>query len=81
MLSCKEVSELLSKARDTRLPLYQRLAVRLHLLYCEGCTQFRRQLAFLHRLARHPGATGAGAARLPEPARQRIREQLRRECR
>jgi hypothetical protein len=79
MLSCKEVSILLSKARDTRLPVHQRLAVRLHLLYCRGCAQFRKQLAFLHRLARHPDVIAIGETRLPEPARQRIRQHLRRE--
>ena len=33
MMSCKQVSELISKACDQNLAWQERLAVRLHLLY------------------------------------------------
>jgi len=53
MLSCKEVSLLLSKACDQKLPWRTRLAVRLHLLYCRGCTQFEKHLQVLRAAGRH----------------------------
>lgn len=47
MLSCKEVSKLLSQARERPLGLRERLGLRLHLMMCSGCTNFRKQLEFI----------------------------------
>ena len=47
MLSCREASRLLSEARERRLGLGERLALRLHLLVCAGCNNFRKQLDFI----------------------------------
>ncbi len=79
ILSCKEVSVLLSRACDTRLTWRERLTVRLHLLYCAGCARLVRQLAFLRRVGQHLRKEAPGEMRLPDPARERIRRQLRQE--
>ena len=47
MLSCKEVSMLLSQAQDRRLGLGEWLGLKLHLMLCEGCANFRKQLDFI----------------------------------
>ena len=47
MLTCKEAARLVSQGLDRRLGLAERLALRLHLLVCDGCTNFRKQVAFL----------------------------------
>lgn len=47
MLTCKETSMLLSQAQDQRLRLRNRLSLRLHLMLCDGCTNFRKQLEFI----------------------------------
>jgi hypothetical protein len=47
MLSCKEVTRLLSQAQDRPLALGERVKLRLHLLVCTACTRFERQLAFM----------------------------------
>lgn len=47
MLSCKEATQLVSQGLDRRLGFAERVALRLHLLICNGCTQFRKQTAFL----------------------------------
>jgi hypothetical protein len=47
MLSCKEVSRLLSQGEDRRLTLAERLKLRLHLRVCTACTRFAGQIAFL----------------------------------
>jgi RNase P subunit RPR2 len=52
MLSCKEVTHLLSEAQDRRLRLSERLGLSLHLAMCEGCANFRRQINFLRRASR-----------------------------
>ena len=38
MLSCKEVSQLISESMDRSLPFYQRVLMRLHLLMCKYCS-------------------------------------------
>lgn len=50
MLSCKEVTQLLSQAQDRKLSMSERLRVTMHLAMCRGCTNFRKQMDFL-RLA------------------------------
>ena len=47
MRSCKEISVLLSEAQERRLGALEQWSVRLHLLICKGCSNFRAQLAFL----------------------------------
>jgi hypothetical protein len=47
MLSCKEVSVLLSQAQERRLGPGERLGLELHLMLCNGCTNFRQQLDFM----------------------------------
>ena len=42
--TCKEVAALLIAREDRALPLTERLALRLHLLACEACPKFERQL-------------------------------------
>lgn len=37
----------MSEARERRLGLSERLALRLHLGVCAGCDNFRRQLDFI----------------------------------
>ncbi|HEX6137509.1 MAG TPA: zf-HC2 domain-containing protein [Casimicrobiaceae bacterium] len=47
MVTCKEVSRLLSQGEDRRLGLFERVKLRLHLQVCAGCARFARQLAFM----------------------------------
>jgi len=49
MLSCKEATQLVSQGLDRRLGFAERVALRLHLLICNGCTEFRKQTAFLRQ--------------------------------
>ncbi|HEX9397464.1 MAG TPA: zf-HC2 domain-containing protein [Burkholderiales bacterium] len=49
MLTCKEVSRLASQGLDRRLGLGERARLRLHLAICDGCRNFRKQLAFLRQ--------------------------------
>jgi hypothetical protein len=47
MLSCKEVTRLLSQGEERRFTLAERVKLRLHLSVCTACTRFSRQLAFM----------------------------------
>lgn len=77
MLNCKEASELMSRGMDANLPFARRLSLRLHLLMCDGCSNFLRQIQFLHQAAQRWHLHDYDAIpRLSEAARQRIAKTL-----
>lgn len=47
MVTCKEVSKLLSQAQDKSPGFRVRFNLRLHLMLCDGCTNFQKQLEFI----------------------------------
>ena len=47
LLRCKDASRLISQMQDERLTPGQRGLVRLHLLFCDACRNFQRQLGVL----------------------------------
>ena len=49
LLSCKEATSLVSQGLDRRLGFAERAVLRVHLLICDGCTNFSRQVAFLRK--------------------------------
>ena len=51
MLSCKEAAALVSESLDRKLPLAQRIALRMHLFFCRFCRRFSRQVLFLRGAA------------------------------
>lgn len=52
MLSCKEVSKLVSQSLDAELPFRKRVGVRIHLMMCRACARFLKQLRFLRQASR-----------------------------
>ena len=55
MLSCKEVTRLVSQGLDRRLGFAERVRLRVHLAICDGCTNFKKQTAFLRKAVRQLG--------------------------
>jgi len=49
ILSCKEVTHLVSQGLDRHLGFGERVRLRLHLAICDGCTNFKRQMDFLRK--------------------------------
>jgi hypothetical protein len=47
MFSCKQATELMSVSLDSKLPLYQRVALRFHLLMCKLCSRCWQQMLFV----------------------------------
>ena len=56
MLSCKEATRLVSQGLDRRLPFGRRVALRVHLAICGGCTNFSNQMQFMRDAVRQVGS-------------------------
>ena len=78
MLNCRQVTRLVSKAMDAKLPWYQRLAIRIHLLCCVWCRRYAAQIQFLRKASRElaGGTNQAGPEKLSSEAREQIRQRL-----
>ena len=77
MLSCKDVTQLLSESMDASLPIGKRIGVRLHLLICKFCLRYKRQLLLIRETARRLAATeDVPGETLSAEARDRIRKSL-----
>lgn len=74
MLSCREVSRLVSQSLDHKLSFRQRQQLRLHLLFCKLCSGFRRDLLAIRKAARREA--GDPDVTLSPEARQRIEKLL-----
>lgn len=82
MLSCKDVTRLLSEAMDRSLPLGKRIGVRLHLLICKFCARYERQLVLIRETVRRLVETdGLAGGTLGEPLSEAAKEQIRRSLR
>ena len=82
MLSCKDVTKLVSESMDHTLPLGKRIGVRLHLIICKFCARYERQLLLIRETARRlaarldaPGESFGDS--LSEEGRERIRESIK----
>ena len=47
LLSCKDVSHLVSQMQDRSLGPFERWTLRLHLAACDACMRFEQQMQFL----------------------------------
>ena len=61
MLNCNEVTELCSQELERELRVREQLSMRMHLMMCSGCTNFRSQMQLL-RKATHAYAAGEAQA-------------------
>jgi hypothetical protein len=52
LLSCKDVSRLLSQAEERPMSAWERMRVTWHLAVCSMCRAFERQTAFMREAMR-----------------------------
>jgi hypothetical protein len=52
MLNCHEATQLMSEAQERQLPLAERMSLRLHLMMCGGCHNFRQHMDAIRSMAR-----------------------------
>ena len=75
-MTCRRAAELVSRELDLDLPFRQRLGMRLHLLYCNACRRFRRQLGIVDSAVAEFLATadaGDSSATLLPSAKRRLK--------
>ena len=54
-LTCKDVSALISQSQDRKLSPLEQVRLQAHLVICEACRNFQRQMDFLRKaFHRHP---------------------------
>ncbi len=58
MLSCKQATELMSQEQDRELSLAERIGLRLHVLICVACSNYRRHMGILRQACRRFGSGG-----------------------
>jgi hypothetical protein len=80
MLSCKEVTQLVSESLDRDLHIHQRMAMWIHIFMCKYCSRYRRQLMKLRdvigRHSLHSEDIEFDGACLSPEARKRIKQSL-----
>lgn len=52
MMNCKQATQLMSQELDRELRWRERATLRFHVMMCDGCTNFRKQMAFLRQACR-----------------------------
>jgi hypothetical protein len=55
MMNCKRATRLMSQELDRPLTLRERTSLRMHVMMCDGCSNFRKQMAYLRDIARRWG--------------------------
>lgn len=50
MMSCKQVTQLISEGLDRELSRRERMAMKFHLMMCTGCNNFRNNMHFLRKV-------------------------------
>ena len=78
MLSCKGASQLISQSIDRALTRRERLALRLHLLICDVCKRFNRQLLVISNTVKsmRQRTESDPSIQIPPEARERIAEAI-----
>jgi hypothetical protein len=52
MLDCREATALVLAGEDRRLSFGERVGVRLHMMVCQACPRFARQVALMREALR-----------------------------
>ncbi|UJW74856.1 zf-HC2 domain-containing protein [Rhizobium sp. SL42] len=53
MLKCEDATKFASDGLDRRLNARETIGLRLHLLACDKCRNFSRQIRMISRMSRH----------------------------
>ncbi|MFC1749803.1 zf-HC2 domain-containing protein [Pseudomonadota bacterium] len=79
MLNCKQATELASKSLDMKLPLRQKISLKLHLMMCSLCRAYEKQLKLIKRISPKMDAYIENQTQhsLSSTAKKRIKDKLK----
>jgi len=52
MLNCHDATRLMSEAQDRPLKLSERISLKMHVMMCSGCNNFKSQMGTLRMMTR-----------------------------
>lgn len=58
MMSCKQAAELVSLEQDRQLTFFERINLRIHVLICDACSNYRQQIHVLRDACKRFGSGG-----------------------
>lgn len=79
MFNCGEVTRLVSESLDRKLPLHQRMGIRIHLFMCKFCSRYRKQLLLMKEVftcCKESDCSEDIYEPLPEEAKERMKHLL-----
>ena len=72
---CKDVSMLISRSMDEKMPLRIRMGIRFHLMMCSLCRNYKKQLWIIHKAVQKLDSMERSPdrpLRLPDTVRQKL---------
>ncbi len=74
-MACREATLLMEKREERKLDIYEKLALRFHLVICDGCRRYNKQSEFLNQLLKKSSLsdiTDFSKMKLADDAKARI---------
>lgn len=76
--SCKDAAQTIAEELERKLPFHRRIALKFHLLICNACRRYRRQVIGINLLVRrYVRESSQPIVELDPATRQRFVESLR----
>ena len=78
MLICKDASQIISQSLDRQLTMWERFALKLHLLICKYCKQFSQQIVAI-RVALKSSSSAIendGSIKMPSETKRRLLQSI-----
>ncbi len=72
VFNCKDVSSLISRSLDQKLPLSTSLGIKFHLMMCKLCRRYEKQLLIIHAALKEEIIVP-----LPKPTKEKIKAALK----
>ncbi|UPT68270.1 MAG: hypothetical protein M0D57_06395 [Sphingobacteriales bacterium JAD_PAG50586_3] len=78
-MPCRDATLLIEKRLDDKMVFYEKLALRFHLSFCDGCNKYAKQSRILHALLTKSSITDItdfSKLRLADDAKIRIKQSV-----
>ena len=61
MMNCKQATSLMSQAQDRQLTLAERMKLKVHLIICNGCNNYNKQMHLIGEAMKRLGGRKPGS--------------------